>query len=119
MKRMMIIAIIVFSMVLGSCDLAGKYDITVENNCSFKIEVGINQSATTLPSPRVELLQSKTVKYTDLSYGTHYLHMIDPGQGTPNQANNRSWTSDGDTVSRNETWRVSWTGTAYKVDRIR
>jgi len=118
MKRMMILIVVIISMILGSCDLVGKYDITVKNNCVYssqniKIGVYITQS-TSAPSAHIPLERGESQIFEGLSYGKYYLHIRTSDGSAPGVLYNENKYKEID-VNRNGTYTVSISGTEYAI----
>ena len=113
MKKMIIIAVIFLALVLSSCDIMAKYEITVKNNCGLKIGVYIDQSASQ-PSAFIELLNGQTQKFTNLTYGKYYIHVKDPTVFSTLDPKYHYWTTMD--VTGNETWAVTLYGPSYQVN---
>ena len=119
MKKIMAIMIISLSMILSSCDLIAKYNITVVNNCSnsgtnFKILVYVDKSSSA-PSAYITLNYGSSQEFSELEYGTYYLHIKAPNDtGVPALAQNH--VAKQITVNRNDTWKVTWSSSnGYEV----
>ena len=114
MKKLVLLVIVIFTMIVGSCDLSTKYDITIKNNCSFPIEVYASFTITE-PSAYFNLNTNDTKVFT-LSNTTNNVFIrrtIDPTNANYKDVLQQY-------TDRKEMWTISYTGinaAPYKITR--
>ena len=113
MKKILIITLVLLALALSSCEVFKTYNITVKNNCGKQIYVKLYQysAAPILLADYNALTNGSSVAYPEQNYGKHYLHIrdIDFLMG------DRAYTCKEIDINRNETWTLSWNGSAYIV----
>ena len=114
MKKILIITVIFLAFFLSSCEVLQTYNITVKNSCDTSIYVKLSQTsiAPLLLSEYNALNNGSTVAYPEQNYGKHYLHIRDTDYVV---SSNRGYTCKEININRNETWTITWNGSAYVV----
>ena len=106
MKKLVLLLIVIFPMVLSSCDLSTKYDVTVKNECPFDIYVNISLSVSE-PETYIRLDTDKTTVF-NVSNAVNNIHVKAVSSNNVTYPNADAHTVLPKYANKNETWIIRW-----------
>ena len=118
MKKILVLAVVVLALFLGSCNTEGNHEITVMNEHNSTIKVYVTDKALDIPSSSSSVYKSLSgwtgscskanVTFKGLSNGLNYLRIVD-GFSV------HSVPTFGKAAYSNAIWTVTHNGTEFEV----